>query len=335
MKPLELLMLFGANAPVLLALFGLYIVGAIIGKLRQGQPISLWPPAIGALAMPRSAKATRTGGARRRPRDSARVDREYGVNRARDFYQKIARNYDLRNSGNLGLTQLATVAQIQTVRSNRSSLRVLDLGGGTGKMIAVHFFNDDAISWTYVDISAAMAAELQQNLAGCPLGDNLEVIVDDLNTAILDLPTDTYDVIILSVVLSSMPALPDFDAISRLLAPGGTLIITDINPGYTRDKPLYKVTIDRNSVVALRTNPVDPYEVVRRATAAGLQIAGQKTIGEGSFYYSFMTVFTAPAAMPSLVGPAGFGGERERRRAGTSGTGLRLSRRPNRYRPTY
>jgi SAM-dependent methyltransferase len=179
-------------------------------------------------------------------------------------------------------------------------------------MIAVHFFNDDAISWTYVDVSPAMAAELRQNLAGCPLGDNLEIVIDDLNMAILELPTAAYDVIIMSVVLSSMPTLPDFDAIARLLAPGGILIITDINPGYTRDKPLYKVTIDRNLVVALRTKPVDPYEVVRRAAAAGLHVTGQKTIGEGNFYYAFMTVFTAPAWIPSLAGTSGFDSERQR-----------------------
>ncbi|QXJ20897.1 class I SAM-dependent methyltransferase [Actinomadura graeca] len=293
MNLLDLLMLYGANAPVVLALLALFAAGVIVVSLRQGRSISLWPPSIGAPDTAAPARVKRFEGVRRCLRDIPRVDREYGVDRAHDFYQKIARNYDLRNSGNLGLTQLATVAQIQALRSKRSSLRVLDLGGGTGKMIAVQFFNDDAISWTYVDISRAMAAELRQNLVGCPLGDRLEVIVDDLNKAIIDLPAGTYDVIILSVVLSSMPHLPDFGTIARLLAPGGTLIITDINPGYTRDKPLYKVTIDRNAVVALRTNPVDPYEVVRRATAAGLHMAGQKTIGEGSTYYAFMAVFTA------------------------------------------
>jgi SAM-dependent methyltransferase len=305
MDLMSLLRLFGAEAPVVLALLGLFGAGVVVVALRQGRSITLWPPSLGAPAT--LVRPIWSSGARTRPHDNAPVDREYCVARARDFYQKIARNYDLRSSGNLGLTQLATLAQIQAIRSRRSSLRVLDLGGGTGKMIAVHFFNDDAISWTYVDISPAMAAELRQNLDGCPLGDNLEVIVDDLNNAILELPVGTYDVIILSVVLSSMPALPDFDGIARLLAPGGTLIIADISPGYTRDKPLYKVTIDRNLVVALRTNPVDPYEVVRRATAAGLHMAGQKTIGEGDFYYSFVTTFTA-------LSPAGTGAAGSRRR---------------------
>ncbi|GAB3431328.1 class I SAM-dependent methyltransferase [Flindersiella endophytica] len=301
---MALLRLFGAEAPVVLALLGLFGAGVVVVALRQGRPITLWPPSLGAPAAIRPVKPIWSSDGRNRPHDNAPVDREYRVTQARDFYQKIARNYDLRSSGNLGLTQLAALAQIQAVRSQRSRLRVLDLGGGTGKMIAVHFFNDDAISWTYVDISPAMASELRQNLEGCPLGDNLEIIVDDLNNAILELPAGGFDVIILSVVLSSMPALPDFDAIARLLAPKGTLIIADINPGYTRDKPLYKVTIDRNLVVALRTNPVDPYEVIRRATTAGLRMADQKTIGEGDFYYSFVSVFTAlsPAAKRAVGG---------------------------------
>lgn len=314
MNLLDLLMLFGAYAPVVVALLGLFIAGVIIAALRQGRPISLWPPGIGAPVTTRPVRAVRSGGVRYRPRDSSRVDREYGVDRAPDFYQEIARNYDLRNSGNLGRTQLETLAQIQAIRAKRSSLRVLDLGGGTGKMLAVHFFNDDAISWTYVDVSPAMAAEFRENLAGCLLGDKLEVIVGDLNKVILDLPAAGYDVVILSVVLSSMPDLPDFAAIARLLAPNGMLIITDINPGYTRDNPLYKVTIDRKSVVALRTNPVDPYEVIRRATAAGLTTASQKAIGEGSSYYSFLTVFTARTRVPAQKTQNG----KRRHRAGSA-----------------
>jgi hypothetical protein len=87
-----------------------------------------------------------------------------------------------------------------------------------------------------------------------------------------------------------MPEMPDFTLLGRLLRSDGALIITDINPGYTRDNPLYKVWVD-GEVVALRTTPVDPFEVISRASSAGLRLTGLKTIGEGSTYYSFLTVF--------------------------------------------
>src|SRR5262249_19323356 len=112
-----------------------------------------------------------------------------------------------------------------------------------------------------------------------------------------------YDVILLSLVLSSMPAMPDFGPIAGLLAPGGSLIVTDINPGYTRDNPLYKVAIG-GDLLAPRTTPVGPVGGVHRAPEAGLHLTEQKALGEGSTYYSFMTVF-APAAVRNEDGPRG------------------------------
>ncbi len=76
-------------------------------------------------------------------------------------------------------------------------------------MIAIHFFNDDAVSWTYVDSCPAMAEEFRRNLAGHPLGTNSKVEVDDLTRAMQRLPSASYDVVVLSLVLSSMPTLPE------------------------------------------------------------------------------------------------------------------------------
>ncbi|HEX5495292.1 MAG TPA: class I SAM-dependent methyltransferase [Mycobacteriales bacterium] len=290
-----LIQLFGTAAPWVAAAVLMFMVIIVAVAVRQGREISVWPPRIGS----RPADATRVPGwvptglpGPGRPPE--RADREYGVDRARRFYQEIASSYDLRNSGNIASTHLATVAQLQAIRDQRHTLRVLDLGGGTGKLIAVHFFNDAHVSWTYVDFSPAMAAQFQQNLSGYPLGENSEIIVEDLARAVSKIRPESYDVVLLSLVLSSMPELPNLTAIARVLRPDGLLIITDINPGYTYAKPLYKVSVDK-SLVALRTAPVDPFEVIRRAQAAGLRTTGQRTIGTGSVYYSFMMVFTPVA----------------------------------------
>jgi SAM-dependent methyltransferase len=233
-------------------------------------------------------------------------DREYTTDLARDFYQEIAPNYDLRNSGNLVSTHLATVDAIQRLGAQRSALRVLDLGGGTGKLIAIPFFNDPTVSWTYVDFCPAMAAEFRRNLAGTPLGDNAEILRDDLVRVVRQLPAASYDVVLLSLVLSSMPAALDLTPVAQVMRPDGALVITDINPGYTHKNPLYKVPVG-GQVVALRTTPVDPFDVIRRAGAAGLQMAEQRTLGEGVTYYSFLTVFT-PARQVALNASGGDGG---------------------------
>lgn len=293
----DLVVLFGTAAPWVVSLGVIFLAIVIIAAFLQGRSISLWPPQIGSRLPPPDQhppadRPTATGG------PMAVVDREYAVDQSRDFYHEIAPNYDLRNSGNLVSTHLSTVAELQVIRARRSTMRVLDLGGGTGKLIAIHFFNDDAVSWTYVDSCPAMADQFRRNLAGYPLGTNSKIEVDDLTQAIQQLPSASYDVIVLSLVLSSMPTLPDFAPIARLLTSGGSLIVTDINPGYTHDNPLYKVAIN-GSVVALRTTPVEPYEVIRRATAAGLRATEQKTLGEGDTYYSFLTVFTPVAVRPT------------------------------------
>jgi SAM-dependent methyltransferase len=300
---LDLTTLFGTGAPWVASLVGLFLLSVIVVAFRQGRAISIWPPWIGPRRGGRPSSPDEEAPTHRSTpaRGHAMVDREYReytVDRARDFYQEIAHNYDLRNSGNLVSTHLATVAQLQVIRTQRPTLRVLDLGGGTGKLIAVHFFNDDAVSWTYVDFCSAMAEEFRRNLSGYALGRNSKIVIDDLTDALQQLEPASYDVVVLSLVLSSMPTLPDFAAIARLLSPGGSLIVTDINPGYTHKNPLYKVPVD-GVVIALRTTPVEPYEVIRRATAAGLRTTEQKTLGEGNTYYSFMTVFTPVAVHPT------------------------------------
>ena len=148
----DLVELFGAAAPWIASLGVLFLASVIVAAFLQGREISIWPPKIGPHPGARlcppdwhtsADRPTVTGG------PMAGVDHEYAVDRARDFYQQIAPYYDLRNSGNLVSTHLSTVARLQAIRARRSSLQVLDLGGGTGKLIAIHFFNDDAVSWTY------------------------------------------------------------------------------------------------------------------------------------------------------------------------------------------
>jgi SAM-dependent methyltransferase len=296
----DLIKLFGPHTAVIILFAALFGASVIIIALRQGRSISIWPPSIGP--HPRANSVRQDDGA---PTDKpppvgglgAVVDREYAVDRAKNFYQEIAPYYDLRNSGDLVSTHLETVAQIQAIRAQRPTLRVLDLGGGTGKLIAIHFFNDEAISWTYVDFCPAMAAEFRRNLFGHPLGENSVIVIEDLTLTLQKLQPASYDIVILSLVLSSMPTLPDFTSIARLLRPGGALIVTDISPGYTHENPLYKVPID-SAVVALRTTPVDPYEVIRRATGAGLRTTEQKQLGQDRAYYSFITVFTPVVVRP-------------------------------------
>jgi 2-polyprenyl-3-methyl-5-hydroxy-6-metoxy-1,4-benzoquinol methylase len=228
----------------------------------------------------------------------ADVTRVFDVVDANQFYGDIAANYDQRNSVNLLATHLEVISRIDQARTVKPELRVLDLGGGTGQNVATWFFKDNKIHWTYVDSSAAMVDQLQQHLAGRPLYERLTVHVEDINRIHLRLRPMSHDVVLMSLVLSSMPQLPDFSRIGALLSPGGMLIISDINPLYTAAHPYYKATAGDGSQVAMRTKPVQPLELTRRASEAGLHLTDMTQIGSADLSYSFIAVF-ASAIRPS------------------------------------
>jgi len=291
-----------------------YVVGAILAVItvlvilafRQGRTIEFWPPKIGSRPGATGA-ADRHGPAAAaiRPQHkkptfllaapAVSVARVFEVCDASQFYQEIAANYDQRNSARLLAMHMEVITQIDQARKGKPALRVLDLGGGTGRNVATYFFNDHRISWTYVDYCPAMIDQLQRHLAGRRLYERLSVYAEDINKIHLRLQAKSYDVILLNMVLSSMPQLPDFTRIATLLAPGGRLIVADINPAYTNAHPYYQATAADGTLVAMCTRPVQPLEVATRAKEARLQLSEMTQIGSDEISYSFIATFINPA----------------------------------------
>jgi len=278
------------------------VLFVLVGVL-QGREVTLWPPKIGA----RPERPARDRAAERLPEpadsgcapsadpaagaSASPYDREFDAYQAREFYEQIASVYDTRNSGNLVSTHLATIARIQMLRAQRAALKVLDLGGGTGNPIATHFFNDENVEWTYVDFSSAVEARFRRHLDGYRLARKVVIESGDLTQVCRKLRHYRYDLVLLSLVLTSMPTLPDFADIVPLVAPGGSLIITDIGPGYIDLKPYYEVQV-AGKLVALKMVPVDPIEIHRQVTAAGLIMTEITALGDDVPYYSFVAAFS-------------------------------------------
>ena len=302
----ELIALFGRNAgPISLAIMASFTALVTIA-FRQGRSIKIGRFIIGSRpgldeshARAGSIAPSLDGAALRSNNRFGKVDKVFEVSHAKEFYSTMAMNYDERNSANLLATQLETIVRIEKARELKSSLRVLDLGGGTGQNIATHFFSDKDIRWTYVDFCPAMVEQLDHHLAGQPMYRNLHKIVGDIIDIHRCLPSRSYDVVLLSLVLSSMPRLPDFTKIARLLAPGGMLIVSDINPLYTEHHPYYMATALGGSIVAMRMKQVDPIELCERAVATGLRqphLTWQPELAQGlpgsPISYSFLATFT-------------------------------------------
>jgi hypothetical protein len=72
-----------------------------------------------------------------------------------------------------------------------------------------HFFSDAHMRWTYVGSCPAMLSQLRRHLAGRPLCERLSAHLADIDRIHTQLPPRSHDVVLLNLVLSSMPALPD------------------------------------------------------------------------------------------------------------------------------
>lgn len=268
------------------SLAGLPVVRAVLRAVGDGRELSVGPVRIGVgVRVPAPA-----GGV---PAPAPIPDRSFSALEAERFYGLVAPSYDIRNTGPLLRIQLVTLNRIRRARAGRRTLEVVDLGGGTGREIATHFADDPAVSWTYVDFCPAMAAQFRSNLVEGPVRMTVRVLEEDLRRAHERLPAGSFDVVLLSLVLSSMPQLPDLAPIARLLRPGGVLVVSDIDPLYTERNPYYRVRVDGDGEVSLRTTPVQPHQVAARALAAGLAHVDTETTGKGGDSYAFVAVFQA------------------------------------------
>lgn len=215
-------------------------------------------------------------------------DSGYSINESKQFYDAIAVQYDQRNSPSLLQTHAEVIQTIKKTILHRSSAEVLDLGGGTGKLIAHHFFDRADIHWVYVDESALMAEQFRKNLENTKLKRTVEV--EEINAYINRAPDQLYDVIIVSLVLTSMDKLPDFSHIANRLKDDGRLIVAEIDAAYTTTYPYYIVTCDSHRH-ALRPRPVPLTQLIHEANKAKLHLDHSHPILEGNLNYAFIVSF--------------------------------------------
>lgn len=217
-------------------------------------------------------------------------DHTYGTSESTGFYDEIASEYDARNSDLLLATHKMVNEKIQNHIQGLSSWSVLDLCGGTGRLIAFSFANSDSGRWLNVDSSRAMQAQFERNLRNVRLSVSARTV--DVYEFLSDLRgAAKHDVVLLALALSSLPFNPDWMKIAKLMKPGGILIIADIEPSYAAIHPHFSLLVE-GQTHALRTRPVYATDLISDVTGAGLvHTAESSSVTEGGKTYSYVQVF--------------------------------------------
>lgn len=203
------------------------------------------------------------------------------------FYDKIAWHYDDEVSEDFVKTHNALNDVILAQIDKKPNPTVLDLGGGTGKILGT-FQKRQGLKWFYCDASRTMNEVFKSNFSGCSIIQ--ETCCMDAS-AYLKRKRRTYDVIVMSFVLSSMPRSINFNLLAGSLAAGGALIIAEANPTYSLGKPLFKITTDKRHKLSLKIRPIDESSLADSARTAGLRIIDLVGIDKGDHPYSYIAVF--------------------------------------------
>ena len=136
----------------------------------------------------------------------------------------------------------------KVIKSSKSQINLLDYGCGNG--LFLHLINklDLNIHLSGLDTSKEMLTNAKKLLLSDKI-DQLFFIPDEVNS----IPTNYYDVIIISSVLHHI-AIKDrldvFKKLEKLLAPGGYLIIFEHNPNNPITNYVVRhTTIDQNAIL--------------------------------------------------------------------------------------
>lgn len=213
----------------------------------------------------------------------------YKVENSIKFYDTIADKYDERNTKYLLNTHRKVIEGISDEIAKNKKINILDIGAGTGRLIAAHFFNTKDIVWHCVEPSKNMASQFKQNMKTAQIKTLIyDCSIFDLNDKILN---SSYDIIILSFVLSSLSNDPDFGMLSNLLTPNGKLIIADSDPYLKKARPFYDFKYnDKN--IALTTRLIFPLDIINNCLKENLTLISVDDLeSSNDEKYSFVMQF--------------------------------------------
>jgi 2-polyprenyl-3-methyl-5-hydroxy-6-metoxy-1,4-benzoquinol methylase len=151
-----------------------------------------------------------------------------------EFYNLVANKYNRRNRGPYGQTYEKIYQLTAKYASKASSLRICDLGGGTGWLLQK--FTRLKPFWLNIDFSQNAINVFEEFYRSYP---NKEYRNCDLrNDGFLE-KSEQYDIFIINFLISSMDGYPKFKHIYNAMHKNSILVFADNHFSYVTKNPMY------------------------------------------------------------------------------------------------
>ncbi|AFA71247.1 hypothetical protein GPOL_c01740 [Gordonia polyisoprenivorans VH2] len=218
----------------------------------------------------------------------------YSPENSLEFYSRVANQYDQRNTQFLYDAHNAVIGQLRAHLDTGEYRGVIDIGCGTGRMIASHFAFRD-LEWIAIDGCQEMLDQFEAYTSFDSAVIKPVVVNEDLQEFdFTNLPGSNGGqcwIGLVSFVLTSMSDDSVLERLLRDLPKLSTLIVADIHPLYTLKHPNYDFELPDGNA-DLRPRPVFPDILHETLRSYGFQLRHSQSVKKKQRDpYAFVYVF--------------------------------------------
>lgn len=221
------------------------------------------------------------------PSTQLESDRIVPLSNVVEFYDAVAPFYNNRNTGKYLATYVEIDTAIRSLLPSVEGISMCDIGGGTGTLLRWFLRND--VKWTNIDISRNSLHVFETEFAPYKYKSSR---VKDARTARFIDNGETFDVIVMSYLLSSLEQPPDFKQVRNAMHEHSLLVVADNHFDYVQKNPRYGFDGLNGQNISIFPRPMFPDDLRSQIQAAGfIEVSYKLVLFDGAEPYSQVHVF--------------------------------------------